>query len=181
MQIRVRKKQKLYAQVHRNLLFNQSISVQSKAIGAIIECYSDNFEVSAKSLSINANIHTDTLRKYVKELEKNFYLYRIQIPKDNFKSIWFFDSEMLDFNFVFSELENIKKSFKYVILSGYEIFGCANSGTVKLAPYKNTTYSDMEILKMLAKIDDQKDDNRFTKLNEIYVMFQMEKEKEIEF
>lgn len=180
MHIRVRKKQKLYAQVHRNLLFNQSISIQAKAIGAIIECYSDNFELSAKSLSINANLHIDTLRKYIKELEKNFYMYRVQIPKDNFKSIWFFDSEILDYNFVYTELKNIEKYAKYEILSGYEIFRCGKSSTVKLAPYKNTTISDYEIMQIMTQIDKQKDADRYQKLNEIYLMFKMNKDKQKE-
>jgi hypothetical protein len=161
MKIRVRKKEKQYAQVHRNLLFNQSISIQAKGLGAIIECYSDEFELTVKSLEKNSCLTANTLRKYLKELEIKLHLYRIQIPAKNFESVWFFDSELLDLKFVFEEIQKIKMYYKIIIVTAYQI--CEGGKIVydKLNTYNNTntsstTFSNLDALNIMYQVNENK-------------------------
>lgn len=160
MNIRLKKKEKQYAQVHKNLLFHPKLSIQAKALGAIFECYSDDFEISMSSLEIHANMHRDTIRKYLRELESYLFLFRIQIIK-NCKMIWFFDSENLEVQFLIKEIEKIQTSHKIRFLTAYEIFAPGNTGTEKLATYNNTikappNFSDSEALRIMYEVQKEK-------------------------
>ncbi len=157
MQIRIKKKTKQYAQVHKNLLFHQKVSIQAKGLGAIFECYSDDFTISMSSLEIHASLHRDTIRKYLKELENHLFLFRVQIIKDC-KMIWFFDSEHLDIQFLIKEVEKLKKYQKIRFLTAYEILAPEKIGTEKLATYNNTTnstfgFTDFDALQIMYRVE----------------------------
>ncbi len=168
MQIRIKKKSKQYAQVHKNLLFHPNVSIQAKGLGAIFECYSDDFTISMSSLEIHASLHRDTIRKYLKELENHLFLFRVQIIKDC-KMIWFFDSEHLEVQFLVKEIEKLKKYQKIRFLTAYEIFAPEKIGTDKLATYNNTTkenqnFSDINALQIMYKVhENQKGKERNSK------------------
>lgn len=144
MKIRVKKKEKLYGQVHHHLVFHPKVSLQAKGLGALFECYSDDFEVSMSSLEIHTGLHRDTIRKYLKELEKYFFLFRVQVIR-NCKMIWFFDSENLEINFLVGEIEKIQKDHKIRFITAYEIFAPEKTGTEKLATYNNTINSTPDL------------------------------------
>ena len=144
MKIRLKKKEKQYAQVHKNLLFHSEISLQAKGLGALFECYSDDFEISMTSLEMHTSLHRDTIRKYLKELEKYFFLFRVQVIKDC-KMIWFFDSENLEIKFLIDEIAKIQKKQKIRFITAYEIFAPEKTGTEKLATYNNTINSIPEL------------------------------------
>lgn len=144
MKIRVKKKERKYGQVHHNLVFNPKVSLQAKGLGALFECYSDDFEVSMSSLEIHTGLHRDTIRKYLKELEKYFFLFRVQVIR-NCKMIWFFDSENLEIKFLIDEITKIQKKQKIRFITAYEIFAPEETGTEKLATYNNTINSTPDL------------------------------------
>lgn len=161
MKIRVKKKERQYGQVHHNLVFHPKISLQAKGLGALFECYSDDFEVSMASLEIHTGLHRDTIRKYLKELEKYFFLFRVQIIR-NCKMIWFFNSENLEINFLIDEIEKIQKNQKIRFITAYEIFAPEKIGTEKLATYNNTTnstpnLSNLDYFQMMYEVQQQKE------------------------
>ena len=163
MHIRVKKKEKLYAQVHKNLLFNKNISIQAKGLGAILECYSDDFKLSFESLKIHTQLTDKTLRKYVKQLEENRFLFRVQIIK-NFELIWFFDSQHLDIEFILIEIEKIKSVDKIRFVTAYQFLAGENMACHKFATYNNTTkaieFSDMDALTIMYQIEKEKDSQK---------------------
>lgn len=144
MKIRVKKKERQYGQVHHNLVFHPKVSLQAKGLGALFECYSDDFEVSMSSLEIHTGLHRDTIRKYLKELEKYFFLFRVQVIRDC-KMIWFFDSENLEIKFLIDEITKIQKKQKIRFITAYEIFAPEETGTEKLATYNNTINSTPDL------------------------------------
>lgn len=159
MKIRLKKKENQYAQVHKNLLFHSKISLQAKGLGALFECYSDDFEVSMSSLEIHTGLHRDTIRKYLKELEKYFFLFRVQVIR-NCKMIWFFDSENLEINFLVGEIEKIQKDHKIRFITAYEIFAPEKIGTDRLATYNNTItstpdLSNLDFFQIMYQVQDE--------------------------
>ncbi len=168
MKIRVRKKEKQYAQVHKNLLFHKKLSVQSKGIGSILECYSDNFEITFESLKIHTKLQDKTLRKYIKELENNLFLFRIQIIK-NCNLIWFFDSENLDIKYVLDEIEKVQNCDKIRFITAYQILVGENMACHKLTTYNNIlTYNNTTI----------KPSTSFSNTEALNIMYQVKKSKE---
>ncbi|SKB73018.1 hypothetical protein [Malaciobacter marinus] len=157
MNIRLKKKEKQYAQVHKNLFFHPNLSIQTKGLGALLECYSDDFEISMASLEINTRLYRDSIRKYLKELEKYSFLFRVQIIKDC-QTIWYFDSENLNPIYLEEEIKNLQSSQNIRFLTAYEFFAPGNSGTEKLATYNNTnkqshTFSNIEALNIMYKVN----------------------------
>ena len=161
MNIRLKKKREQYAQVHKNLLFHSKISIQAKGLGAIFECYSDNFTISMATLEIHSGLHRDTIRKYLKELEGNFFLFRVQIIKDC-TMVWFFDSQNLDISYLIEEIEELQKYQKIRFLTAYEIFAPDKIGTDKLATYNNTinnsqNLSNCELFQLMYQVQQDKE------------------------
>lgn len=114
MQIKLRKKEKDYAQVHKRLLFNPIISLKAKGLGAILECYSDNFEICLKTLTDKSTDGEKAIKAACKELVLHNYLFRFQILDENskFKTIWIFDSEFIDQNYKNEILNQFEKIYK---------------------------------------------------------------------
>lgn len=164
MKIRVRKKEKQYAQVHKNLLFSERLSIQAKGLGALLECYSDDFNISFESLKIHTNLTDKTLRKYVKQLEENLFLFRIQIIK-NCELVWFFDSQNLDINFLISEIEKIKSIDKIRYLTAYHFLTGEKFPREKIATYNNTIkstpkLSNLDYFQMMYEVQQQSEIKR---------------------
>jgi hypothetical protein len=179
MRIKVRKKEKQYAQVHKNLLLNKTLSIQSKGIGAIIECYSDDWELSHKSLEIQTNLNEKTLRKYIKELEKGLFLFRIQKIK-NCETTWFFDSETLDFEFVKNEVVDIQKVEKIRFLTAYQFLAHDILACQGIRTYNNTNNSVIEFTSFDALnilLNKQKLD--LDEINSMLIQKQFNKDKQI--
>lgn len=153
MKIKVRKKAKDYAQVHRRMLFDTELSAVAKAIGAIVEIYSDDFGTSFEKISEYANISTNTARKYIHELDERCYSYRIQfIPTGEI--IWFFDSRTLDYRYVFEEIKKIGKAHQIRHLTDYQKAVFKISDGSILSPDNNTNNNEptnFEYLQMMYK------------------------------
>ena len=173
MRTRLRKKEKEYAQVHRNMLFDQNISYKAKGVGAILESYSDDFQISQKTLLSKSVLDKITsLKTATNELEHG-YLCRIKVRGNSghYEVIWIFDSQGLDEKYVkeiFLEynIEEIyskkynnlstpikttlgKSSTRYPI-SGLSIDGKTatyNNTINKNTKNKNTLYQDEEFLR----------------------------------
>lgn len=163
MNIRLKKKEKQYAQVHKNLLFNSNISIQAKGLGALLECYSDDFKISFESLKIHTQLTDKTLRKYVKQLEENQFLFRIQIIK-NCELIWFFDSQNLDIIFLIDEIKKIQSIDKVRYLTAYQFLAEENLPREKFATYNNTITSTPN----------------FTNQDALSIMYKVQKDKKME-
>ncbi|WP_044417589.1 hypothetical protein [Halarcobacter anaerophilus] len=165
MKIRVRKKEKQYAQVHKNLLFCENISLQSKGLCSILEIYSDNFEVSFETLKSKTLLTDKTLRKYVKELENNSFIFRVQAIH-SCQIIWFIDSQTLDYSFVFKEIKEIKKVEKIRYLTAYQFLAGENLDGEKFTTYNNTSlnYSLEDAargMKYLEKVEKSKNTKKY--------------------
>jgi len=144
MKIKLRKKEKNYAQVHRNMLFNAELSLKAKGLGSLLELYSDDIELSEKTLIKKNTDGKRALKTAIVELEKLDYLFRIQTHDFNgqFMTIWIFDSELVDINYIqsiLSELNSIN------ILTTVGTFctigtkcGTASTGSGKCTPYNNS-------------------------------------------
>jgi len=184
MRARLRKKEKEYAQVHRNMLFDQKISFKAKGVGAILESYSDDFQISQKTILSKSDLDKITsLKTATNELEHG-YLCRIKVRGNggHYEVIWIFDSQGLDEKYlkeIFNEY-NVEEIYskKYNSLStpiktthGEPNTGCSAGGlsingeTVtynntidKNRKNKNTLYQDEGFL-------------RFTSLHELLTYF----------
>ena len=107
MRAKLRKKENEYAQVHRNMLHDISISFKSKGLGAVLESYSDNFEITEKALlSKSLKDKKTSLSTAVSELEP-FYLCRFKTRKveGTFEVVWVFDSQGISEEYVKKILE----------------------------------------------------------------------------
>ena len=145
MTIKLRKKEKDYAQVHRNLLFNQNLSFKSKGLGSLLEIYSDDFEVSEKTLINKSTDGKRALKSAIFELEREDFLIRIQTHNTNgqFITIWIFDSELVDIKYVqqiINEMNsiNILTTVGTLCTTGTKC-GTASTGSGKCTPYNNST------------------------------------------
>jgi len=93
--IRLRKKKRDYAQVHKNLLNDKEISLKAKGLGAWLELHEDGFELNYQFIIKNMKEGEDAVRAAVNELKGSNFLF---IEKDKNKKglflyIWHFDSE----------------------------------------------------------------------------------------
>jgi len=162
MIIHKEEKRKSFAVVHRNLLFCENISLQAKGLCAVLEIYSDGFEVSFETLKLRTKLSDKTLRKYVKELEQNSFIYRIQI-KYNCQIIWFINSETLNYKYVinkiksYGEVRNIRHITAYQFLAGENLIGEG------ITTYKNTNTkpSDLEYFQMMLDSEKEKKKNNY--------------------
>lgn len=161
MKIRVKKKKKSFAVVHRNLLFCENISLQAKGLCAVLEIYSDDFEVSFETLKLRTKLSDKTLRKYVKELEQNSFIYRIQI-KCSCQIVWFIDSETLDYHYVKSEITNYGKPHHIRHITAYPFLVGENLTGEEITTYNNTNT----------------DQSKFTDKDALNIMFQVQKENQ---
>ena len=111
MKIRLKKKKNKYAQVHVNLLRDRTLSLRAKGLGAVLESYSDDFNVSLKSIEFNSLDGKKSVQSAIKELEKGYYLFRFQSRDDNgrFITYWAFDSEKLDTDYLKSIVMGLEK------------------------------------------------------------------------
>ncbi len=95
MRAKLRKKENEYAQVHKKMLHDTSISFKSKGLGALLESYSDDYDISEKALlSKSLKDKKTSLSTAVSELEP-YYLCRFKIRKHGgtFEVVWVFDSQ----------------------------------------------------------------------------------------
>lgn len=107
MRAKLRKKEKEYAQVHRNMLHDISVSFKSKGLGAVLESYSDDFDITEKALlSKSLKDKKTSLSTAVSELEPD-YLCRFKTRKvgGTFEVVWVFDSQGISEEYVKKILE----------------------------------------------------------------------------
>jgi len=119
MKIRLRKKDRDYAVVHRNLLFDTGLKLASKGLGALIEYYSDGYEVSFSTIAWKSKDGKGVIKSSLAELAQEGYLVIVQ-SKDalgRFMTTWIFDSEGLEKQFVI------------------DVINECNNPTVKRAPW----------------------------------------------
>ena len=169
MKIKLRKKEKNYAQVHRNMLENKNISLKAKGLGSILELYSDNFDLTQTTLIDKSIGEKRAFKSALKELETFDYLYRFQTHSSNdgqFLTVWLFDSEHLDINYIHENLI----PFRYITpLTTVGTFCTAGtkSGHAQCTPYNNTTseYTNMDALEGLLEIQKQEKKSKQKKRN----------------
>ena len=162
MQIKLRKKEKDYAQVHKRLLFNPTLSLKAKGLGAILECYSDDYEVCIKTLTDKSIDGEKAIKTACKELVLNNYLFRFQILDKNskFKTIWIFDSEFIDQKFKNEILNLYEKIYKVdEIPKGHPVSnGVLFEDDLKSSTYNNivTEPSNIEYLRIMEQVEIEK-------------------------
>jgi hypothetical protein len=111
MKIKLKKKTNQYAQVHINLLRDKNLSLKAKGLGAVLESYSNDFDVSIKSIEINSKDGARAIKTAIKELEKGYYLFRFQTHDETGKFItyWTFDSQKLEINYLKTIIKELEK------------------------------------------------------------------------
>lgn len=152
MKIKLKKKKKEYAQVHRTMLFDKRLSNKAKGIGAILEYYSDEWELTLVTLIDKSKDSKKSVKSGLLELEVFEYLFRFQIHENGrMSSIWYFDSETLDYY----ELSNILYKYKNIYqattieiklqgtqngtpVTGYPFCGSSKRGSSKCTTYNNS-------------------------------------------
>ena len=166
MRIKLKKKKNKYAQVHVNLLRDKNLSLKAKGLGAVLESFSDNFDISVKSIEMHSKDATKAIKTAVKELENGYYLYRFQTHDEDGKFItyWAFDSQKLDINYLremIRELEKVElitpislKSPGYqngTTVTGVPFSASGKSVDGKRTIYNNTTYKNKKDKNTLSK------------------------------
>lgn len=113
MKIKLKKKENSYAQVHKNMLYSKFLSLKAKGLGSILEAYSNDYDVSLKSIELNGKDGIKSLRSAISELENQNFLFRFQSRDDGglFTTFWIFDSQILDLNYI----NDIVKEYETVI------------------------------------------------------------------
>lgn len=147
MKIKLKKKQTQYAQVHVNLLRNKELSLKAKGLGAVLESYSNDFEVSLKSIELNGTDGIKSIRSAIKELEEGYYLFRFQTRDEAglFETYWAFDSQQLDVEYLHGlirELEKVELITKNDILERGTPHGNAVTGMPSAGCRQSTTYNN---------------------------------------
>ncbi|WP_152059381.1 hypothetical protein [Aliarcobacter butzleri] len=174
MQIKLRKKDKDYAQVHKKLLLNPALSLKAKGLGAILECYSDNFEVCLQTLSDKSTDGEKSIKSACKELVIQNYLFRFQVLDTNskFKTIWIFDSECIDQNYKNEILNQFERIYKVdEVPKGHPVAdGVPFQDDLKSSTYNNIIYKNI--------IEDEAE--KFKQLNEHLLSKQLAKDLSIE-
>lgn len=148
MKLRKKNKETNFAKVHKSMLFNSALSWRAKGLGAILEYYSDNFEVSLVSIELNGKDGIKSIRSAIKELENECYLYRYQLRKQGrFDTYWIFDSEKLELNdindFIYEHIgEEIELITRNKLLEKLlELNGVSPTDLPSGTTYKNNNYS----------------------------------------
>jgi hypothetical protein len=160
MKIKLKKKDNQYAQVHVNMLRDKTLSLKAKGLGAVLESYSNDFEVSVKSIEIGSNDGVKAIKTAIKELEQGYYLFRFQThdKEGKFITFWAFDSQKLEVDYLkdmINELEKVELITDNDLLSpGYQngttVNDCTGvpfsvgglSADGKTADGKSTTYNN---------------------------------------
>jgi len=157
MKIRLKKKQNQYAQVSVQLLRDGHLSLKSKGLGALLESYSNDFEISVKSIEYNATDGIKSIRSAIKELEKGYYLFRFQTRDKHglFITYWAFDSQKLDVEYLkemIFELEKVELITQNKLLERGSPHGdavtdtpsaaCRSTGCRQSTTYNNNTYKN---------------------------------------
>lgn len=142
MKIKLKKKENSYAQVHKNMLFDRTLSLKAKGLGAILESYSNDFDVNMKSIELGNADGIKSIRSATKELEDGYYLFRFQVRDKGglFTTFWVFDSERLDVDYlknIIVGLEKIELITKNDLLQRGIPYGNAVTGTPSRTPYNN--------------------------------------------
>lgn len=111
MKIKLKKKENKYAQVHVNMLRDRKLSLKAKGLGAVLESYSNDFEVSLKSIELNATDGIKSVRTAIKELEAGYYLFRFQTRDKGglFITYWAFDSQKLEVEYLQEMMQELEK------------------------------------------------------------------------
>lgn len=126
MKIKLKKKENQYAQVHVAMLRDKALSLKAKGLGAVLESYSNNYDVSVKSIECNSSDGAKAIKSAIKELEAGYYLFRFQTHDDNgqFVTYWAFDSQTLDVDYLkdmINELEKVELiTANDLLLPGYQ-------------------------------------------------------------
>ena len=95
MRVKLHKKENGYAQVHKKMLHDTSISLKSKGLGALLESYSNDYAITEKALlSKSLGDKKTSLSTALAELEP-YYLCRFKSRKNGgtFEVVWLFDSQ----------------------------------------------------------------------------------------
>lgn len=167
MKVRLKKKANGYAQVSVNMLRDRSLTLKAKGLGAVLESYSNDFEVSMKSIELNATDGIKSVRSAIKELENGLYLFRLQTRDSGglFTTYWAFDSQQLDFEYLkemVSELEKIEQITKKDLLdyrgspdgdavTDTPSAACRSTASRQSTTYNNTTFKNKENKNNLSK------------------------------
>jgi len=148
MKIKLKKKKNKYAQVHINLLRDKNLSLKAKGLGAILESYSNDFNLSLKSIVFNTIDGIKSVRSAIKELENGYYLYRFQTrdKKGLFITYWAFDSQKLDIDYlrsIIKELEKVELITKNELLNGVSLTAMPTTAPRLTACRESTTYNNI--------------------------------------
>lgn len=160
MKVKTRKKDKNFAIVHKNLLLS-SVSLEAKGLCAFLELYSNDFEVAFQTICDRNNKSEKTIRKYIKELERNSFVYRFQ-NKHTCEIIWYIDSETLDYGFVFADIKKIWKAHQIRHLTDCQILAREELPREEFPTYKNITgedteLSDLQYMEILKQLQENKE------------------------
>lgn len=152
MKIKLKKKSSQYAQVHVEMLRNKTLSLKAKGLGAVLESYSNDFELSLRSIELNSSDGIKSIRSAIRELEKGFYLFRFQTRDKGglFTTYWAFDSEKLDTEYlknIIFELEKVEIITKNKILqrgipNGNAVEDMPSAASRQTGSRQGTTYNN---------------------------------------
>ncbi|MDD2790354.1 MAG: hypothetical protein PHU40_06740 [Sulfurimonas sp.] len=153
MKIKLKKKESKYAQVHVDMLRNKQLSLKAKGLGAVLESYSNDFDVSLKSIELKSNDGIKSVRSAIKELEDGNYLFRFQTRNKGglFSTYWAFDSQKLDVDYLkemIVKLEKVELITKNDLLAcwsiphGNAVIGMPLTASRSTASRQTTTYNN---------------------------------------
>ena len=171
MKIKLKKKKNQYAQVHVNLLRDKALSLKAKGLGAVLESYSDDFDVSIKSIELNSTDGAKAIKTAIKELENGYYLYRFQTHDDDGKFItyWAFDSQKLEINYlknIINELERVDLITPHLIVTPGYRNGSTAVNNFTGVPFSvdgsRTTYKNKEIRNKKLLKKEENNEPKFT-------------------
>lgn len=167
MRAKLRKKEKEYAQVHRNMLHDISVSFKSKGLGAVLESYSDDFDITEKALlSKSLKDKKTSLSTAVSELEP-YYLCRFKTRKvgGTFEVVWVFDSQGISEEYVKKILEEyyvieiFTLNYRHLLATPRKTSsGSSNTGSTTTGQsdpiYNNKEYKNIDYKNIsLARVD----------------------------
>lgn len=138
MKFKLKKKEKNYAQVHVNMLRDKDLSLKAKGLGAVLESYSNDFNVSLKSIELGSTDKETSIKTAIKELEQGYYLFRFQTHDEDgrFETYWAFDSEKLNVEYLKNIIVELEK-VELVTINDFLVTAPRFSGGGKSGTYKN--------------------------------------------